>query len=497
LAASTRRGTQAGPARTKRLWISAALVVALAFAPNALATSYRFDFRFGGFGTAPGQFSQPQAIAIDPSTGNVFVADTTNNRVQALSATGAVRPWAVPASPLSSPSGIGVSPVGNHDVFVTDTNNNRVVEYDQQGNQLGVITVNGLGSGNLQLPRGIDFDASGNIYVADTGSSHRINVYSAAGAPQRAIGGNGFFRFLADVAVAPDGTIYAADRNADQVVRVSAAGTELGRWGSLGSGDGQFQGPDDVQTDAGGNVIVTDNGNHRVEVFSATGAFLTQFGSLGPDPGQFQDPTGLAVSPIGSREIYVSDGNNCCAFVNVWQAVPDPVLGKAMDIQVDTGIVRFKPKGSKKFKRLTKVTLVKNGTIIDARRGTVSITSLLPDGTLQSADFFKGIFKATTKRSGLTTANLVGGAFNRCPKPRSSKKQKPVRQLWANGKGKFKTQGRYLSAAIRGTAWQMIDTCSGSTVKVTEGSVTVRDFLLNKTVIVQAGGFYTVTAPHA
>jgi hypothetical protein len=170
-----------------------------------------------------------------------------------------------------------------------------------------------------------------------------------------------------------------------------------------------------------------------------------------------------------------------------------------MDIQVDTGIVLFKPKGGKKFKRLTKVTLVKNGTIIDARRGMVSITSVLPDGTLQSMDFFKGIFRATTKRSGLTTANLVGGNFKRCPSSsaRSTKNTKPVRQLWAKGKGKFKTQGRFLSAAVRGTAWQTIDTCSGSTVNVTEGSVTVRDLLLKRTVIVQAGGFYTVTAPHA
>ena len=427
----------------------------------------------------------------------MFVADTTNNRVQALTPTGAVLPWATPASPLSSPSGIGVSPIGTHDVYVADTNNNRVVRYDQQGNQLAVITINGLGTGNLQLPRGIDFDAAGNLYVADTGSSHRINIYSPAGAPQRAIGGNGFFRFLADVAVAPDGTIYAADRNADQIVRFSVAGTELGRWGSLGGGNSQFQGPDDVQINTDGDVIVTDNGNHRVQVFTATGTFVTQFGTLGADPGQFQDPTGLAVSPLGTREIYVSDGNNCCAFVSVWQAVPDPALGKAMDIQTDTGVVLFKAKGSKKFKRLTKVTLVKNGTIIDARRGTVSITSLLPDGTLQSMDFFKGVFRATTKRSGLTTARLVGGAFKRCPAPRSSKTPKPVRQLWATGKGKFKTQGRYLSAAVRGTAWQTIDTCSGSTVKVTEGSVTVRDFLLKRTVVVQAGGFYTVTAPHA
>lgn len=93
-------------------------------------------------------------------------------------------------------------------------------------------------------------------------------------------------------------------------------------------------------------------------------------------------------------------------------------------------------------------------------------------------------------------ALLVGGNFRACPGPRPAKKQKPVRQLWAQGKGRFKTVGRYLSAAIRGTAWQTIDTCSGSTVKVTEGSVTVRDLLLKRTVTVNAGGSYSVTAPH-
>jgi DNA-binding beta-propeller fold protein YncE len=490
----TKRRTRAAQGLTKLLWASA--LALLLWAPPALAVSYRFDFRFGGFGTAPGQFSQPAAVAVDPSNGNVFVADTINDRVQALDPRGAVRPWAAPASPISRPTGIGVSPVGNRDIYLSDTNNNRVVRYDQQGNQLSVITLNGLGTGNLQLPRGIDFDAAGNVYVADTGGSHRINVYSPAGTPLRAIGGNGAFRFLADVAVAPDGTIYAADRNADAILRFSADGTAAGQFGTLGSRDGQFQGPDDVETDADGNVIVADGGNHRVQVFDPNGSFVTKFGTLGPDPGEFQDPSGLAVSPLAGRAVYVSDGNNCCAFVSAWQPLPDPTIGKSMDIQVDSGTVLYKPPGARTFQRLRRVTLVKNGTIIDARRGTVSLTSVAKDGTLQSTDFFKGVFKAIQARNGLTTAQLVGGSFKSCRPARSAKKAKPVRQLWANGRGQFRTNGRYLSAAIRGTAWQTIDTCSGSTVKVTEGAVTVRDLLRKKTVVVQAGGFYSVTAPH-
>src|SRR4051794_5939406 len=112
----------AGPARTKHLCsaLAAALALTLLLAPAASAVAYKFDFRFGGVGAGPGQFSQPSGVAADPATGDIFVADTTNNRVQAFDPAGTIRPWGTPLSPLSQPAGIGVSPLGSHDVFVAD-----------------------------------------------------------------------------------------------------------------------------------------------------------------------------------------------------------------------------------------------------------------------------------------------------------------------------------------------------------------------------------------
>lgn len=410
---------------------------------------------------------------MDLDDGELFVVDSVGGGVSVYNVQGVLqRVFGVGA--MNGPQAIAVSPVAPFDVYVTDTGNNRVQRFTNAG-----ALVSSFGAAQLSAPRTIAVSQSGEVFV---GQAQTIARFSQDGTFQNVIpGGLAQFQLL--------GGLAATDRLFATDTQLNAARSfDVGGTGGTTYEAGRLNGPTGIAVRGQGNlatIYVADRGSGSVAVFAGGGSFVTRFGS-------FADVKGLAFSPTSQR-VYVIDG----ASISSWQEVPNPVLGKAMDIQVDSGIVRFKPKGSKKFRPLTRVTLVKNGTIIDARRGTVSITSVLPDGTLQSADFFKGIFKATTKRSGVTTANLVGGAFNRCPAPRSSKKNKPVRQLWADGKGKFKTQGRYLSAAIRGTAWQMIDTCSGSTVKVTEGSVTVRDFLLKKTVIVQAGGFYTVTAPHA
>jgi DNA-binding beta-propeller fold protein YncE len=465
LAASTRRRTQAGPAHTRLLWISA-LLAALLIAAPARATSYREDTSFNVGGT-------PQGIGVDLDDGELFVVDSVGGGVTVLNSQGAVqRVFGVGG--LTAPQAIAVSPVAPFDVYVADTGGNRIVRFTNAG-----AFVSAIGVGQLNAPRAVAVSQAGEVFA---GQAQSIARFTADGTSQGVIAG-GLAQFQQLGGLAATDRVFATDTQLNAARSFDVAGT-----GGTTYEANRLNAPSSITVRGQGNlgtVYVADRGSGSVAVFSGGGPFVTRFGN-------FTDVKGIAFSPTSQR-VYVVDG----ASISSWQEVPTPLLGKAMDIQVDTGIVRFKPKGSKKFKRLTKVTLVKNGTIIDARRGTVSITSLLPDGTLQSADFFKGIFKATTKRSGLTTANLVGGAFNRCPKAQSSKKQKPVRQLWADGKGKFKTQGRYLSAAIRGTAWQMIDTCSGSTVKVTEGSVTVRDFLLKKTVIVNAGGFYTVTAPHA
>jgi hypothetical protein len=93
--------------------------------------------------------------------------------------------------------------------------------------------------------------------------------------------------------------------------------------------------------------------------------------------------------------------------------------------------------------------------------------------------------RTTAARAQQTVQNLrlVGGDFTTCPK-RSLRTRAaappPKRRLFAKGKGNFRTQGRYASATVRGTAWSTADRCDGTLIQVDQGVVTVRDLATKK-----------------
>ena len=64
------------------------------------------------------------------------------------------------------------------------------------------------------------------------------------------------------------------------------------------------------------------------------------------------------------------------------------------------------------------------------------------------------------------------------------------RHLWGDGKGAFRTSGKYSSATVRGTKWLVKDSCAGTLTRVVRGTVKVRDKVRRKTVTVRAGKSY-------
>ena len=48
-------------------------------------------------------------------------------------------------------------------------------------------------------------------------------------------------------------------------------------------------------------------------------------------------------------------------------------------------------------------------------------------------------------------------------------------KLWGNGKGRFRTNGKYSAATVRGTIWLTEDRCDGTLTTVKRGTVSVRD----------------------
>jgi hypothetical protein len=170
---------------------------------------------------------------------------------------------------------------------------------------------------------------------------------------------------------------------------------------------------------------------------------------------------------------------------------------------VATGTVLIKVRG--KFVPLSGFKQVPLGTELDATNGKVKLTS----HDSSSGFFYQGRFRLTqeTDKPGngqkarkVTVLGLTGGTFKDCPAPSRSTagaaKPRPKgtskRHVWGNGKGAFRTKGRFASATVRGTLWRTDDFCNGTLITVKRGKVDVFDLRKHKHVLVLAGRSYLV-----
>ncbi len=279
---------------------------------QVFTASGTFLRKWGDNGTGDGQFIYPSDIAVDGS-GNVYVADTSNHRIQVFTASGTfLRKWgAIGTSDgqFNTPYGIAVDGSGN--IYVADTNNHRVQVFTASGTFLRKWGAIGTGDGQFNTPYDIAVDGSGNIYVADT-SNHRIQVFTNSGVFLMKWGATGSadgqFSFPRSIAVDGSGNIYVADSSNNRIQVFTGTGTFLMKWGGAGSGDGKFLSPYGIALDGSGNVYVADTSNHRIQVFTNTGVFLRKWGTSGSADGQFNTPYGIALD--GSGNVYVADTSN-------------------------------------------------------------------------------------------------------------------------------------------------------------------------------------------
>jgi hypothetical protein len=124
-------------------WLAEPLKFSVRLTPQTSPPVFRDAF--GCEGSGPGQYSSPAGLGIDPH-GQIWVADTGNDRVQAFTRDG--RLVRVLAGRLNAPQAVAVDTEGN--VFIADTRNNRVVEYAWWG---GFIREFGVGA--LENSRGL------------------------------------------------------------------------------------------------------------------------------------------------------------------------------------------------------------------------------------------------------------------------------------------------------------------------------------------------------
>ena len=263
---------------------------------------------WGSRGSAPGQFIDPLGVAVD-SAGNVFVADTGNNRIQMLSSTGRYRRSGLDTRHFSQPYGVAVDAQG--DIYVSEGGTNRVDKLSASGKLLARWGGKGSGPGRFDGPGGIAVDAKGNVYVSDIGNN-RVQKFSPTGTLLSQYGstgsGPGQFNKPAGLAVDKNMTLYVGDRNNFRVQKIAKDGAPLAQWGQQGNGPGQFDVVDGVALDSRGNIYVVDSGNNRIQELSPAGRPLAHFGSAGSALGQFMRPEGLAIDFRGN--LYVADADN-------------------------------------------------------------------------------------------------------------------------------------------------------------------------------------------
>jgi sugar lactone lactonase YvrE len=238
-------------------------------------------------------FNFPGGVAVDGS-GNIFVADASNNAVKEVLAAGGYTTVNMLGSGFSSPTGVAIDGSGN--VFVADTGNNAMKEIVAAG---GYTTVNSLGSG-FSSPTGVAVDGSGNVFVADNGNGAVKEILAAGGYTTVISLGSGFGSPFG-VAVDSSGNVFVGDHDNNAVKEILAAGGYT-TVNALGSG---FNSPKGLAVDGNGNVFVADNGNIAVKEILAAGGYTT-VNTLG---SSFNSPLAVAVDSSGN--VFVADvGNN-------------------------------------------------------------------------------------------------------------------------------------------------------------------------------------------
>lgn len=174
----------------------------------------------------------------------------------------------------------------------------------------------------LNYPRGVAVDAKGNTYIADSRNG-RIVIFTSDGKFSREIStkidpdpnippGPGNFPEPWGVDVDADGNIYVADTWYHRVLVFTSEGQLLRQWGSYeqanptipGTTTG-FYGPRDIKVDAFGNVYVADTGNKRVRVYDKNGNYLRDIGTFNVNNGNMKENVGIAINNE-LQEVYIA-----------------------------------------------------------------------------------------------------------------------------------------------------------------------------------------------
>jgi sugar lactone lactonase YvrE len=298
-----------------------------------------YGYKGDGMPATSALLFNPWGVAVD-SSGNVFIADTNNNRIRKVTSTEVISTvvgtgqsgfsgdgGAATSAQLNYPQAIAVDVFGN--LFIADSQNHRVRKVTPDG-VIHTIAGNGQsgssGDGGPAIQAalsayGVAVDLSGDVFITDVNRIREVTpdglIHTVAANGTPGLTGDGGPATSASlnspygIAVDPSGTLYIADHNNDRVRKVTPDGVIS----SVGIGIEQ---PTAVTTDAVGNVFVSDGETNVVWEISASGAtsLITGSGRGGPPSGDcgpansavLNSPIGLAVDTAG--DLFIAEMEN-------------------------------------------------------------------------------------------------------------------------------------------------------------------------------------------
>ena len=306
---------------------------------------YVFSKKWGTYGTANGQFNEPQGLVMSPS-GEMYVADTGNHRIQMFKlanpcpngttqiASGVcfVRTWGAYGTAngqFNIPRDVALDSSGR--VYVADTENKRIQMFKSNGQFIKSWNNDGPGTSEFGSIVGVAVDTTTNdLYIADHGqnSIHKFRLANPCSSGTTKVTAGICFVTKWIIHVSPPGPpiedpssitvnsithlVYVLDSQRNLVLVFTGDGNLHSSWGSWlpGSGNGELDSPHGIYIDSTGHVYIADTGNDRIQMFANDGNFITKWGLRGSSNGLFQNPYDVTVGgPL--RHVFVTEtGNN-------------------------------------------------------------------------------------------------------------------------------------------------------------------------------------------
>ena len=255
---------------------------------------------------SPGELNNSCGIAIHYKTGNVYIAELSNHRVQVFSSNGDY--LFMFSEKMFRPFGICIS---LNNVFVTQYTSHCINMYELDGKLIKSVGSEWNGEAQFDLPLGLDVsDRTNNIYVCDR-DNRRIQILTEE-LKYHSMLGIDLLRCPRDVKVTRD-RVLVLDCSDPCMFVFDSDHVLTNRLITRGVGK-QTSNPRCFDIDREYNIIVSDWSNHCVYVFNQDGEQIHKFGKEGQGIGEFYKPFGVALDNTGHIIVVCRKNTNCLLF---------------------------------------------------------------------------------------------------------------------------------------------------------------------------------------